>query len=652
MPDGSPGFSLLILMSATFSPPVQLGYGFTLSGVGGLIGVNRTVAVDTLRTGLRSGALGSILFPKDPIRNAPQIVSDLQAIFPPAPGRFLFGPMVQLGWGTPTLLTIELGLILELPAPVRLLILGRLRVLLPDQRLPVVRLQLDALGVIDFASGDVSLDAVLYDSQVAQFAVTGAMALRANFGTAPNFVLAIGGFNPRFPAPAGFPALDRVAISLATGDNPRLRLEAYFALTTNTVQFGAHLDLYAKAGPFSIEGFLGFDVLIQLAPFGFIADMGASVALKYNGKSLMSVGLQMTLSGPTPWRARGKATFTVWFISGSVPFDVTVGPATKPALPPPVDVRPLLLAALKDPDNWVLQVPRHEHPLVSLRERPGATDQLVHPLADLSVTQRVVPLGRDITRFGGAKPKRESKFSMGVVGADKLLRTKGVTAVNDHFAPAHFREMTDDAKLTAPAFESMQAGIRFVSAAYASGTPVPERSISYARKTILRPSAAPSAEASVARAVATDGMAVRVARAPAVAGTEVRMPAEFVRQVAGVGAAAEAPISRSGTESYDSLGTAVTLRPPTFAVVEGHGLTATVVTPEPSVAPVLTKPTPTAPSPTAPTTGGPTPTAPSPDGGEVAPPTYTEAAETLASRLEVRPLERGRLRVVPVYEEL
>jgi hypothetical protein len=181
MPDGSRGFSLLVLIAARFSPPVQLGYGFTLNGIGGLVGVNRTVAVDTLRAGLRAGTLGAILFPADPLRNAPQIVSNLQAIFPPAEGRFLFGPMVILGWGTPTLLTLELGLILELPAPVRLFILGRLRVLLPEERHPIVRLQLDALGLIDFESGDVALDAVLYDSLIAQFAVTGEMALRANW---------------------------------------------------------------------------------------------------------------------------------------------------------------------------------------------------------------------------------------------------------------------------------------------------------------------------------------------------------------------------------------------------------------------------------------------------------------------------------------
>src|SRR5262249_36322992 len=158
------------------------------------------------------------------------------------------GPMVQMGWGTPkTVLTMDVGVVLELPAPVRLFILGRLRLLLPEESAPVIRLQLDALGAVDFESGDVALDAVLYDSQITQFAVTGDMALRANFGAAPYFVLAVGGFHPQFNAPRGFPALDRVAINLAAGGDVRLRLDAYLALTSNTVQFGAHLDLYAKS---------------------------------------------------------------------------------------------------------------------------------------------------------------------------------------------------------------------------------------------------------------------------------------------------------------------------------------------------------------------------------------------------------------------
>ena len=280
MPDGSKGFSLVVIIAAEGFPPIQLGFGFTLTGIGGLLGINRTVMVDVLRSGLKNGTLGSILFPDDPIRNAPQIVSDLRAVFPPVKDRYVFGPMAIIGWGTPAILTLEIGLILELPEPVRLIILGRLRAVLPDEEHALVQVRMDAIGVIDFNKGEVSLDATLYDSRILAFVLTGDMALRANWGAQPNFVLAIGGFNPRFPAPAGFPQLARLALSLGDSDNPRLRFESYLALTSNTVQFGARFDFSYSAAGFTLAGFLGFDALFQFAPFEFIADVGAMVALK------------------------------------------------------------------------------------------------------------------------------------------------------------------------------------------------------------------------------------------------------------------------------------------------------------------------------------------------------------------------------------
>ena len=50
------------------------------------------------------------------------------------------------------------------------------------------------------------------------------MAMRLSWGPAMSFLLAVGGFHPRFAAPPGFPALERVALALASGDNPKLRL--------------------------------------------------------------------------------------------------------------------------------------------------------------------------------------------------------------------------------------------------------------------------------------------------------------------------------------------------------------------------------------------------------------------------------------------
>ena len=50
LPNGQSGFSLLIVISAEFTP-IQLGLGFKLNGVGGLLGLNRTVNIEPLRSG-------------------------------------------------------------------------------------------------------------------------------------------------------------------------------------------------------------------------------------------------------------------------------------------------------------------------------------------------------------------------------------------------------------------------------------------------------------------------------------------------------------------------------------------------------------------------------------------------------------------------
>ena len=126
MPDGSAGFSLLIMITAEFAQGIQLGLGFTLLGVGGLLGLNRTVRLQALIDGVRTGAIDSVMFPRDVLANAPRIISDLETFFPAREGRFLIGPMAKLGWGTPVLVRIVLGVIVEIPGNIS--IVGAVRV--------------------------------------------------------------------------------------------------------------------------------------------------------------------------------------------------------------------------------------------------------------------------------------------------------------------------------------------------------------------------------------------------------------------------------------------------------------------------------------------------------------------------------------------
>ncbi|MBK9036677.1 MAG: hypothetical protein IPL61_36410 [Myxococcales bacterium] len=64
-------------------------------------------------------------------------------------------------------------------------------------------------------------------------------------------------------------------IELGSGDDPRLDAEGFLALTSNTLQLGARIDLYASAGPLNITGALGFETLVQFSPFGLAVDVWA-----------------------------------------------------------------------------------------------------------------------------------------------------------------------------------------------------------------------------------------------------------------------------------------------------------------------------------------------------------------------------------------
>jgi hypothetical protein len=294
--------------------------------------------------------------------------------------------------------------------------------------------------------------------------------MRLSWGAGSTFLLAVGGFNPRFLPPPAFPKLDRIAVALATGNNPRLRMDAYLALTSNTVQFGARLDLSVESGGFTVAGFLAFDALVQQSPLSFVVDMSASLAVKAGGHTLLSVTLKLTLSGPEPWHAHGKASFSILFFDVSVGFDVTIGPTPAPTPVETVDVAPLLLAALRDARSWDAQLPTGGQPLVTLRALPPTSQILAHPLGTLQVRQRVVPLERALDRFGGDVPAGARLFR--IAGATLGGANAQADPLEDLFAPAQFSALSDDQKLSQPSFESMRSGVRVGEHDVAFGSPV------------------------------------------------------------------------------------------------------------------------------------------------------------------------------------
>lgn len=458
-PDGSPGFSLLVIITVQFTPGIQLGMGFTLIGLGGLLGLNRTMLPEPLMNGVRTGTANSIMFPEgDIIANAPRILSDLRTIFPPYQGKFLIGPMAKLGWGTPTLISVSVGVIIEIPGNIALI--GVLRMNLPTADAPVLVLQVAFAGALEFDKQRLFFFASLYESRLLFMTLEGEMGLLLGWGPDAAFLFSVGGFHPRFaPPPLPFPSPARLALAILDEPNAMVRVQAYFAVTSNTAQFGAAVELRFGFDSFGISGHLGFDALFQFSPFHFIVTANVSLSLKAAGLDLLSVRVDLSLEGPTPWHAHGTGHVSLLFFEISADFDTTWGDGADTTLPP-LAIRPLLRAELDKRENWSAARPAGANLLVTLRGLDeGADDLVLHPLGTLRFSQRLLPLDLTLDKLGNQRPSDARRFAISV--ASPQLEAKG--DARERFALAQYQDMDDATKLSRPSFEQAKGGLELGS---------------------------------------------------------------------------------------------------------------------------------------------------------------------------------------------
>jgi hypothetical protein len=465
-PDGTPGFSLLVILTADFGPGIQLGFGFTLNAVGGLLGLNRTMAFQPMMDGVRSGAISDIMFPQDVIANAPRIISDLRALFPPQQGTFLIGPMAKLGWGEPTLVSVSLGVIIEIP-PGDIAILGDLELVLPDQDAAILKLQVNFAGALEFSKSRLYFFASLYDSHLLFITIQGEMGLLIAWGDDANFVVTVGGFHPQFnPPPLPFPSPERVQLDLINESFARIRAMSYFAVTSNTAQFGTNAEFFFGFSALNVQGHSSFDALLQFSPFHFSVSFSTSFSVTVFGVGVWGLGIDLTLEGTNPWHAHGTGSISLLFFSISVPIDVTWGDDADTSLPS-VAVLPILTAELAKRSNWQAQLPAGSRLLVALRDLDPAVDALVlHPVGTLQVSQRAVPLDVTLDRVGSQKPSDANKFALSVTSPG-LAKDRDLT---EPFAPAQFKDGSDADKLSEQAYVPLDSGVELAAAGAGAGT--------------------------------------------------------------------------------------------------------------------------------------------------------------------------------------
>jgi hypothetical protein len=455
---GTKRFSLVIVIGVHFAPKIELGFGFTLSGLGGILAIERSLDSAALRDGLKDGVVGQLLFPADPVAAAPQILIQLGNIFPQRDGGFVIGPIAELGWGSQAgFVKARLGIVLSLPDP-KIVLLGALEIGVPsadvDEKLRVVDLRAELMGEItpDYFFLKVSLA----KSKLFKIEITGDLALFIQWAGEGAFALSVGGFFPGFEAPKQIGDMQRVGMKFAPPvDWLSISAVAYVAITANTVQFGGRVELFAKVSPAKAEAWLQLDALFKWAPhFYFIVRIDAGIKVSVFGETLAGVTFRGELSGDQPFRLEGHAEVEVlWW---DVPVDV--GPIEwgepTPAPAPQIDPLQVAATALRAEAAWTPLLPPEAQSIARLA--PADDARLYHPLGQIELRQISIPLETDIDRIGSSKVtrKRINVRSPRLNGA----AAGAVWPLVDHFPPGHFLELSDQQVLGRPEYEDHASG--------------------------------------------------------------------------------------------------------------------------------------------------------------------------------------------------
>lgn len=461
--DERPAFSMFATGGATFSQGIHISNGIYLNGVGGMIGIRRSMNVDAVRDGLKKGSLDAVLFPTNAVTDAGRYLPMLGEMFVPDPDHHLIGLMGLFSWADePDKIELRVALLLELPRPVKLLILGRLEVRMPRKDQALVHLKGDfSIGWVP-EKGTFWADASLRGSRAGPYPLTGDLAIRVGAGSDRHFVISAGGTHPNYPVPQ-LPDMERISLSIGRQKPPHIRVQGYLAVTPSALQAGLRAELVASAGGFTLEGWAEVDTYMRFRPFCLKSSFSAGVRIRRGSRSLFSLTLSGELEAFTPIRIRGRIRFKIcWIKKVTIRCNLTLGSSRTASLPPPENLAEVLAKALANPSNWRRQT-FEQDAAVLLREPPPSNPPerarvRLHPRAVLEVVQGKCPLETEIDRFQNAPvPEGRVHFTLRCRIDGDLEK---VETVRDWFAPGQFRQLEDGDRWTAREFEEMPAGIR------------------------------------------------------------------------------------------------------------------------------------------------------------------------------------------------
>ena len=264
------------------------------------------------------------------------------------------------------------------------------------------------------------------------------MAVLAAFGDDANFVLSVGGFHPRLrPAAAAVPvaAADRdqhPQRGLARSCAPR----RYFAVTTNTAQFGARVELCFGFSDFGIEGSFGFDALFQFSPFAFRRRHLGVVLGEGVRRRRVQRPARARARGPDAVAGEGHGSISLLFFDIGVDFDITWG--ERAGHRPAADRGHAALLERARQAGGLDGAASRRARTCSSRCAPSSPPRrlVLHPVGTLRVSQRAVPLDLTSTKVGDADARPTStQLTVGVADGALAKRADVLRVVRARAVP-------------------------------------------------------------------------------------------------------------------------------------------------------------------------------------------------------------------------
>lgn len=143
-----------------------------------------------------------------------------------------------------------------------------------------------------------------------------------------DFVMTVGGYHPKFPIPAHYPNVPRIAFNY-TRDPITIKGDAYFAMTPSALMAGGSLSATYQSGNKKAWFDCTADFLVAWDPFSYEATMSVEVGASYTfskwglSKTVRaSIGADLHLWGPD---LAGKASIRLKVVT----IDIRFGPSKK-----------------------------------------------------------------------------------------------------------------------------------------------------------------------------------------------------------------------------------------------------------------------------------------------------------------------------------